>query len=393
MKIVSALMISVILFSVASFTGCAAPESNDTIRFYGHHGASPMGIQGRNVVTATVKRGDTPVPEVQVCFAITEGPHYPPNLGEGESYEREVCEWGEAAMHQTEYFRPLIAEHWKKEKVYSNSSNYVYCTTGGDNGEAKFAYTGIKPGTDTIVLSATVDGHEFEETVTITWLAPENMCVLDLINNTLSPTNDVVTPVEPLGNGNAVVEIDMGAGNYSVLEMKVEIQDPLGDWLLNIGNSPTNDGAGGDAGSFSNDSELNIAHNTSSSNAWDCPLQVYENGYAQPPSTVWAALPSFFKAPTVPWSYTLRVKIADQKVCVYVVDTGQLLGNVDNPDPECPYIFRLGGTDNENSPTYLNDYIYYAAFNRVISGRPDRTGSGVTKVTFMWRTTWPGWEI
>ena len=211
-------------------------------------------------------------------------------------------------------------------------------------------------------------------------------CVLDLTNNTLSPTNSLVTPLV-LADGKAVVEIDMGAGNYSVLEMKIEIEDPAGDYLLNIGNSPTNNGGGGDAGQFSNDSELDVASDATNPNFI---LQLYANDYFTTPGAVLANLTNLFPPTPTIVTRILRVKIADQRMCVCNQNTGALR------DAESPYIFRLGGPDAEAGG--LNDFIYYAAFNRVI-GSPDRTGSGVRTVTFHWGYTWDacacndGWDI
>jgi len=410
MKIVSGLMISVILVSVLFLPSCA-PQGGEE---------ESVPILSLSLTTGTYDIGDrcelaasfvTPEGEpfpfdtiISVRFEMAENSfHHPSNLMEDEFYEWEVCEWVEAAMYEGYYLRPLISEHWKREKVYSNSANYVYCSTGSGGEPAKWAYWGIYMGnfpgiqtyTDTIVVSASVGGHELEETATITWHSAGNTCVLDLTNNTLSPTNSVVTPVEPLGDGEAVVEIDMGAGNYSVLEMKIEIQAPSGGWLLNIGNSPTNDGAGGDYGDFANDSELDVYGDATYPNFI---LQLYANQYFSTPGAVVANLvPLFNLQPTpTPVLWILRIKIADQKMCALVENTGALRGDPDNPAPESPYVFRLGGPDNEaNGGVGPNDYKYYAAFNRVIytDVHPDRTGSGVTKVTFEWRTTWPGWEI
>lgn len=389
MKIIGWFMISVLLFSILSFTGCVPQESIPSLSL--SPTTATNNITTRCELVATVTEDGTPVSDVAVRFEFDSlSCHNPLNLTGNESYEIEVCEWVESpTMCEWEYLSPLIAEHWKIERIMRGSSKLISCATG-PNGEAKFAYWGIKPCTDTIVVSANVSGCELETTATVTWQPAENTCVLDLIDNSLSPTNSVVTPVEPLGDGKAVVEIDMGAGNYSVLEMKIEIQDPEGNYLLNIGNSPTNDGGGGDYGSFYNDSELDV---TSSATYPDFILQLYANQYFSTPGAVVANLVPLFHLPTptiVTW--ILRIKIADQKMCALVENTGALRGDVDNPAPESPHIFRLGGPDAEAGQ---NDFVYYAAFNRVIytDVHPDRTGSGVTKVTFMWRTTWPGWEI
>jgi hypothetical protein len=397
MKIVRWLVVSMILFSVLFLPGCAPQEGEEgsvpVLSLSPTTGSYDMG--DRCELVATVTQDGNAVSDVEVRFEMAGNSfHHPSNLMEGEFYEWEMCEWGEAAMYKGEHLRPLISEHWKKEKVYTTTSNYVYCYTGGDDGQAKFAYWGIYmsafPGiqtyTDTIVVSTTVSGHELEETATITWQYSENTCVLDLISNTLSPVNSVVTPAEPLGNGKAVVGIDMAAGNFSVLEMKIEVCVPDGNWLLNIGNSPTCDGAGGDGGQFANDSELDV---TSDAAYPDFILRLRASQYYTTPGAVLADLaPLFYTPPSspVPWGcWTLRIKIADQKMSALVEETGESI-----EDFSSPFIFRLGGPDTEAGQ---NDSIYYAAFNRVISGRADRTGSGVEVVTFMWRTTWSGWEI
>jgi len=365
MKIVGWLMISVLLFSILSFPGCVPQEHIPSLSLSPTTATNNISTRCELVATVTEEDG-TSVSGVDVRFEIAEGScHHPLNLVGNESYEREVCEWVESPpLCEGEYFSPLISDHWKKEKVYHKSNNYLICATG-DSGEAKFAYTGIKRGTDIIVVSASVDGHELDETATITWQYPSLSLDLD---------------------GSAVEAIDMG--NYTVLEMKIMIVDPAGPWLLNIGNSPSNNGGGGDGGDFANDSELDITGDGD-----NFILQLYANDYFSTPGAVLANLTDLFPPTPTIVLWVLRVKIADQKMCALVENTGALRGDPDNPDPESQYIFRLGGADKEHLPNYQNDFIYYAAFNRVISGTPDRTGSGVTKVTFMWRNTWPGWEI
>ena len=168
MKIVGWFMISVLLFSILSFTGCVPQESIPSL------GLSPTtatnNISTRCELVATVTEDGTPVSGVAVRFEIAEGScHHPHNLAGNESYEREVCEWMESPMCEWEYLSPLVSEHWKRERVERMSGPYLSCSTG-PSGEAKFAYTGIKLGTDTIVVSANVSGHDLEATATITWL-------------------------------------------------------------------------------------------------------------------------------------------------------------------------------------------------------------------------------
>jgi hypothetical protein len=397
MKIISALMVSLVLLSVLLLPSCA-PQGGEqeeeeeydlevTYYTYSASGCWTMPDFANTIIDtvriyAAPKKGGVRQGNVPVAFEITSGPHKLSNLAPGESYE--IGEWVYACAGEAP--SALMSEHWKREKVYSDSRPpKKYCMSDCNGNFAQFEYgPGIKAGTDTIEVSAEIDGQKLEKTVTITWQYAENTCVLDLINNTLSPANDVVTPVAPLGDGQAVVKIDMGAADSSVLEMRIKVADPLanpaGPWLLNIGNSPSNNGAGGDGGHFSNDSELDITIE-----GFDSTLRVYANGYYATPGAVVFDLTDLFPPPLAYYEHILRMKIADQKMRALVE------GGPDSGDFSNPYIFRLGGSDAEAG---TNDFIYYAAFDRVI-GSPTRIGSGVTGVTFMWRTVWtgPDWAI
>jgi hypothetical protein len=172
MKIVGWLMILVLLFSVLFFPACGAPQEEEPIRSLNlSPTAATNNITTRCELIATVTEDGVPVPGVAVRFEFdASGCHYPANLAGNESYWREVCEWVESPLIcEGEHCSPLISDHWKKEKVYSTTLEYVYCVTG-DNGEAKFAYNGIKACTDVIMVSANVCGHEVEAAANITWL-------------------------------------------------------------------------------------------------------------------------------------------------------------------------------------------------------------------------------
>jgi hypothetical protein len=118
-----------------------------------------------HTLTATVTEDGSPVSDVEISFEFTAGSvHHPANLTSTESFD---IEW----VEQWPPEGALISEHWKKERVYSTSSNYVYCPTG-PAGQAILRYCGINEGLDTIVVSATVDGSYLEVTATITWVEP-----------------------------------------------------------------------------------------------------------------------------------------------------------------------------------------------------------------------------
>lgn len=211
---------------------------------------------------------------------------------------------------------------------------------------------------------------------------PINTCYVDFTGgvNTCQPCG-IVSPYEPNGgidwaNSRAVMKIEMA--NHQALEMKIEVNNPGGDWLLNIGNSPSNNGAGGDGRDFSNDSELDITGDG------DWKLSVYGNDYS-----IGAGIPrpllrvqDFLGANAV---NIVRVKIGDKRLWIKSEPSGNEAVLLDNE-----YISRLGASDSECNCV---DYQYYAAFNRTI-GDSRRTGNGVTKVIFLWSSTWTwGWEI
>jgi len=85
-----------------------------------------------------------------------------------------------------------------------------------------------------------------------------SMCYLDIDSGTITPScspilsNDV--NVISTTNG-LVIEVDMQ--DWSRLQVGTRIQNPH-HYSLHIGNSPSNNGWGGDSGQFSNDSEFHL---------------------------------------------------------------------------------------------------------------------------------------
>ena len=213
-----------------------------------------------------------------------------------------------------------------------------------------------------------------------------NTCYVDFANQVNTCQLDgIVWPYEPNGGINwalsqAVMKINMA--NHQALEMKIEVQNPGGDWLLNIGNSPSNNGAGGDGGDFSNDSEIDITKDT------EWKLRVYGNDYstgAGIPRPLLVTNEFITREFIDSGKETIRVKIGDERLWIKSEVRGNEAALFENE-----YIFRLGATDDECGGV---DYQYYVAFNRTI-GSPWRTGTGVTKVTFLWSNTWTwDWEI
>lgn len=126
----------------------------------------------RHELVATVTRDGRQVSGVKVRFEFTkDSVNRPSNLKKGESFEIEVREGIQQEAKPGKPL-PLISEHWKREKVYSATNNYVYCGTGPKGEAAKFAYTGIKGGEDKLLVSAEVDAKKLQAEATVSWRAP-----------------------------------------------------------------------------------------------------------------------------------------------------------------------------------------------------------------------------
>lgn len=203
--------------------------------------------------------------------------------------------------------------------------------------------------------------------------APQYNCFLDFLNNqTDCNSSDPIHPYGPNGGINwgdswAVMEIAMDAVTvppmWKRLEMAIQIKGAGGEWLFNVGNSYSNDGAGGDGGDFSCDSELDIRR--SSGDAW--MLRVYGNDYS--PVNPMLQINNFLN----PVGDVIEIAIEDGFLHIKESDIGHL---VNLPSS---YLFRLGQPDQECG---CLDYKYYAGFKRTI-GNPYRSGSSaVMRVEF-----------
>jgi len=130
-------------------------------------------------------------------------------------------------------------------------------------------------------------------------------------------------------------------------------------WTVNIGDSPSNDGWAGDAANFSNDAEMQILNSD---------MSVYGNDYTPPGRSLLLSAANFVKSGETPIIKVMNNHLEWNSLTA----EGGLTS---------PYLYGLGQPDNEGKP----NYDIYAAFNRVISGRPDRVGSGLAwvRITLM----------
>jgi len=167
-------------------------------------------------------------------------------------------------------------------------------------------------------------------------------------------------------------------GCYTII---IEIEGPTG-WWLNLGNSPTNNGAGGDGGTFSYDSELDM-HNTQlmiSGNDYDhdkCPKL----------SHPYVNIRNFVNP-----SDKIIIQVHDGFVRIESGATGNVVTL-----PEClpgqyaravqPCIFACGHNRKDAEHNGPNDYTYWLGLNQVVNG--SRSGSGVVSATIIY---YPGYK-
>ena len=192
-------------------------------------------------------------------------------------------------------------------------------------------------------------------------------CYLDFDAKICTCRNPINNSSINWSKSQAVMEIDMQGWN--TLDMWILLRDLNGSWILNIGNSYSNNGGGGDAGDFSCDSELDLIFTDYSGVRWQ-ELRVFGNDY----STGYAPRPMLF----VPEFFDREADIAHIKVKEgYLLIEEFKKGN--RVELQNEYIFRCNLFDEEYGGY---DYHYYAAFNRVIDGEY-RSGEGVKMVFFV----------
>lgn len=170
------------------------------------------------------------------------------------------------------------------------------------------------------------------------------VCQVDLKKDTfeMSPGAPMRWVTEPR-QGQAVLELSMKG--YRKARFVLTFADPSG-WVLNVADSSTCNGYGGDAGTQSNDAEVQIVGRT---------LSVWGND-----RLIGRETHKLYEVPDFA-SGTVTLEIANESVSA---GTSRWTG---------PELFALAGQPDREGP--VNDDIY-AGFNTVVSG--GRTGQGLT---------------
>jgi hypothetical protein len=154
--------------------------------------------------------------------------------------------------------------------------------------------------------------------------------------------------------GRVTVAIDLPA-RQSLLRLRFETCDPQGLWL-NLGDSPSCNGGGGDDTQFSNDAELELRNSS---------LWLFANDYGRPASKT-----SKFLTEGAGF-----VASAGCSTRTLIVGDGLLHSAQPAIDVRSPFALRLDpAVDDEGKP----DRRWYLGINRSVgSSAPDRSGSGL----------------
>ncbi|WP_333119850.1 DUF4347 domain-containing protein [Microcoleus sp. Pol17_C1] len=158
----------------------------------------------------------------------------------------------------------------------------------------------------------------------------------------------------------AVAKINFD-GKIKKAKFIVEYDKAPSGWTVNLGDSGSNDGYGGDGSTQSRDAEMQIVNGNMSVNG---------NDYNTPPGgeLTQGNVPNF-----VTNASSVELEVSNEQLAW---DNKNGLKNSLNS----PYLYALNGQVDATGP--VNSEIY-AGFNRVISGPGDRIGAGASKVTIL----------
>lgn len=199
-------------------------------------------------------------------------------------------------------------------------------------------------------------------------------CIIDLKTGLFTPScnssfmNFVAVPTDSNSNGwnETVLKINLSPAGCTRACFVVEYEGTPSGWTVNIGDSSTNNGWGGDAATTLQDAEMQIKE--------DGGLSVFSADVSS----------DIFGNPVSPpeaqrlMDQLLRVKDGAIKICVQdqFLSWGQPFGYLTSPFPHLLYAL---GTPNDVG----DNNTIYAGFNRVIFGPGERIGAGaaVVKIT------------
>ncbi|OQW92069.1 MAG: hypothetical protein BWK78_02775, partial [Thiotrichaceae bacterium IS1] len=190
-----------------------------------------------------------------------------------------------------------------------------------------------------------------------------NECVIDLNNNTHTCQNlSAITFVSSPVNHQAVIKVNFDPKTYKHTKAVFEVTysgQPTG-YTVDIGDSKSCNGNGGDAGDTSNAAEVEI--NGTAFNLYSNTLTGYDT------QTINGGLALLNKPNIVTQGSTVSLEVSNERIgWNFATDKSEL---------KSKYLFTLNGQSTLYGPV---DYDVYAAFNRVIESTR-RTGVGASSV-------------
>ncbi len=196
--------------------------------------------------------------------------------------------------------------------------------------------------------------------------SPIVTCTINLLANTQNCSGlSNITVIVPPAGGKTVIKLNMNPDEYLHARFEITYNTTPTGWTVNIGDSATNDGWGGDAGTQTRDAEMQVLGTS---------LSVYGSDLYSPPGGLYA---SFSNVATSAYPLIIDVQTEYLKWSVYSYSR-EISSTCNSPDSECA-LFALGYPSLQvESEGPVNDDLY-AAFNRVINGTY-RVGSGVSQV-------------
>lgn len=227
--------------------------------------------------------------------------------------------------------------------------------------------------------NSTLNGNNGNDIIKISGIGSSSddiVYTIDLRNNVSSlppsPFLSFVTPPEDFNHDGwleTVLKINLGPASsnpYDVAEFEVQYDGVPTGITVNIGDSSTNNGFGGDGATQSNDAELNIGGVIGSSNIYN-DLFIWAHDGA--PSPQLELIPDL-----VSQGSTVNLTVQDEFLAWN--NNSGISGSLDSP-----YLYSLNGQADTEGPV---NYDIFAAFNRVIAGNY-RYGSGVGEATIRLR--------
>lgn len=200
-------------------------------------------------------------------------------------------------------------------------------------------------------------------------------CVVDIVFGFTDCTDGVVTVTSSSGN-QRVTQVDLNAAfNWQSLNVLVETCSPSG-WTVNIGDSPTNNGGGGDGGSTAHDSEAEL-------NGTVLNVFYSDVGGNGPHSTLNNAISSF-GCTTQQWTVTEDQISYDDDGNTADVPRFISRGRLGTPSSLFNFPPYNEADSQDSSGTWADDI--FVGLNRTV-GTASRSGSGVQRACFFLSTS------